>query len=389
MRGLRSRKALVALTTAVTGTAIVAAGVPTQAAAGGHGHGGGMNLKPVVTGVNGPRGVSLTPDNQRVIYSAADGGVYSARVDGLNKGIKKLGQVAEGLGNAVDTNAWGTTYVLTGAGGEPGGPAVPGATTLYKIRPGKAPAVVADISKYQAHDPDPYNLEGPATESNPFGVAALRDGTVLVADAAGNDLLRVWPNGHTKTVARLKPRTVTMPTGLPPTDPDGNPLPPAGTPIPAEAVATSVTVGSDGYWYVGELRGFPATPGTSEIWRIKPGTTNATCDPEKPYRGKCQRYADGLTSIVDLGAGPRHDPSIYAVELSKASWLQVELGGSTTGALIKLQSKRWHGYTYAARRTELVKDKLTTPGGVAVSRWGQVYVSSPVFGPGGVSKVVR
>ena len=43
-----------------------------------------------------------------------------------------------------------------------------------------------------------------------------------------------------------------------------------------------MTVGSDGYWYVGELRGFPATPGTSEIWRIKPGTVGAVCDPEKP-----------------------------------------------------------------------------------------------------------
>ena len=66
-----------------------------------------------------------------------------------------------------------------------------------------------------------------------------------------------------------------------------------------------MTVGPDGYWYVGELRGFPATPGTSQIWRIKPGTIDAVCDPEKPWRGRCTRYADGLTSIVDLGAGTK------------------------------------------------------------------------------------
>src|SRR4029453_19346402 len=123
-----------------------------------------------------------------------------------------------------------------------------------------------------------------------FGVAALRDGTVLVADAANNDLLRVWPNGKIRTVARLKPRTVTVPAGL------GAEAPPAGTPFVAEAVATSVTVGSDGYWYVGELRGFPATPGTSQIWRIKPGSVNALCDPAAPSTGACQRYADGFTS---------------------------------------------------------------------------------------------
>ena len=387
MRGLRDSKVLAALTAAAAGPAMVAAGVPSQANAGGHG--GGTELKPVVTGVNGPRGVAVTPDGKRVVYSASDGGIYSARVDGLNKGVRKLAQFEPGFGLAVDTNAWGTTYVLTGAAGEPGSPPVPGANTLYRLRPGKAPVLVADIAAYQLTDPDPNNLEGPATESNAFGVAALRDGTVLVADAAGNDLLRVWPNGKVRTVAKLKPRTVEVPDGLPPTDPDGNPLPPPGTPIPAEAVATSVTVGSDGYWYVGELRGFPATPGSSQVWRIKPGTTNATCDPANPYRGKCTRYADGFTSIVDLGAGPKHDPSIFVVELSKASWLQVELGGSTTGALIKVQSKRWHGYTYGGKRTELAKGKLTTPGGVAVSRWGQVYVSSPVFGPGGVSKVVH
>jgi hypothetical protein len=88
----------------------------------------------------------------------------------------------------------------------------------------------------------------------------------------------------------------------------------------AEAVATSVTVGADGYYYVGELRGFPATPGTSQVWRIAPNSVNAVCDPENPHTGRCRRYRDGFTSIVALGAGD--DGSIYVVELSKSSWLQ-------------------------------------------------------------------
>ena len=67
-------------------------------------------------------------------------------------------------------------------------------------------------------------------------MAALGDGTVLVADAAGNDLLRVWPNGKIKTVARLKPRVVKTPARSR-----------SVALVPAEAVATSVTVGSDGY----------------------------------------------------------------------------------------------------------------------------------------------
>ena len=57
--------------------------------------------------------------------------------------------------------------------------------------------------------------------------------------------------------------------------------------------------------------------------------------PGEAESGHCKRYADGLTSIVDLGAG---HGSIYAVELSKTSWLQMELGlpGSEIGGLFRI-----------------------------------------------------
>jgi hypothetical protein len=184
-----------------------------------------------------------------------------------------------------------------------------------------SPRAVADIAAYQGTDPDPYNLADDPSESNPFNVALLPDGSVLVSDAAANDLLRVYRNGKIVTVARLKPRVVPVPDELPDVG-----FPPAGTMLPSEAVATSVTVGADGYYYVGELRGFPATPGKSQVWRIKPDSVNAVCDPEAPRRGNCQRYADGFTSIVALGAGD--DGSIYVVELVKQSWPTFSLGCS-------------------------------------------------------------
>ncbi|WP_328994643.1 ScyD/ScyE family protein [Kribbella sp. NBC_01245] len=271
------------------------------------------------------------------------------------------------------------TFALT-VGGPPG----TGAATLYRIRPGKSPVKIKDIAKYQQGDPDPYNIEGVVEESNPYGLAALRDGSVLVADAAGNDLLRVWPSGYTKTVARIKPRVVPVPAGLPPNGPDGSPLPPAGTLIPSEGVATSVTVGSDGHYYVGELRGFPATPGKSQVWRIKPNSYGAVCDPASPYKGKCQRYADGFTSIVDLGAGSHH--RIFVVQLAKVSWFQWELGGSPVGSLYQLFRGRHHRGGF---RHELVPGQLVLPGGVAVSKFGQVYTSGPIFGPGAISRVSR
>ncbi|WP_344234526.1 ScyD/ScyE family protein [Kribbella hippodromi] len=359
--GVRTRIAALAAL-ALAGSVLVAG----QADAGGH-H---SSLKPVATGLDGPRGVA-TYRNQ-VVYSVTDGSVYAT--DGRR--TWKLGQVPGGFAPAIDTDRWGRTYALTGGGG-PEGDTPPGGATLFRLRPGKSPVVVADIGKYQATDPDPYNVADSPTESNPFGVVALKDGTVLVSDAANNDLLRVWPNGHIKTVARLKPRVVKVPPGL------GNQAPPAGTPILAEAVATSVTVGADGYWYVGELRGFPATPGTSQIWRIKPGSVGAVCDPVKPAKGNCQRYADGYTSIVDLAGGPRG--TLAVVELAKASWLQFELSGKPqVGALFLQFPGRNHRAGY---RTELVKGQLTLPGGTAFNRSGQLFVSAPVFGPGAVYRV--
>lgn len=345
-------------------------------------------LKTVIGGLNGPRGVDALGDGLTLV-SETDGS-FSLIVERRHQPAKKveLGQVNADFAPAVAKGVNGTIWILTG-GAEPDSPAAVGGATLFKWRHGwSAPKAFANIAKYQATDPDPYDLENNPTDSNPFGVQPLRDGTVLVSDAAGNDLLRVFKDHHIVTVARLKPRTVPMPDGLPATDPDGNPLPPAGTPIPSEAVATSVTVGSDGYWYVGELRGFPATPGTSQIWRIKPGSVGAVCDPEKPNNGRCKRYADGLTSIVDLGAG---SGSIYAVELSKMSWLQMELGtpGSEIGGLFRVGGYGCHSSGSARHGQcieELVPGQLTQPGGVDVAD-GDIYLTGPVFGPGSLMKL--
>jgi hypothetical protein len=336
-------------------------------------------ISTVTSALTGPRGVdAVTP--RKILVTQADGTFSKViRRMGAPAVVKNLGKVPDtGLAPAIAQGPHRTVWILTGAGGEPGGPTVPGSSTLYKWRPGWAgPKAFVDIAAYQKAHPDPYDLENNPGDSNPFGVVALADGSVLVSDAANNDLLRVKRNRHVQEVAKLKPRTVAVPSGLGPS------APPAGTMIPSEAVATSVTVGSDGFWYVGELRGFPATPGTSQIWRIKPFTKHNVCDPAHPRRGHCKRWADGLTSIVDLGTG-RH--GIYAVELSKMSWLALEGGptpapGSDIGALIFVHRVNGHQV-----KTELAQGQLHAPGGVDVIR-GNKFVTAPVFGPGSLYRV--
>jgi hypothetical protein len=322
------------------------------------------NVVPVLTGLNGPRGVAPGPAG-RLIFGEGDGSISELIARGHNAGTTRLiGAVpATFIAPAVATRG-GQIFALT-AQGAPGS----GSNTLYRVNNGTVRAL-ADIGAYQITDPDPYNVTLQPEESNPFGVAPLPDGSVLVSDAAANDLLRVYPNGSIETVARLKPRLVPSP-GFPG-------LPPAGVMILSEAVATSVTVGADGYYYVGELRGFPATPGKSEIWRIAPNSLNAVCDPLIPNSGPCQRYKDGFTSIVDLEAG--EDGSLYVVELSKQSWLAMQIGlpGSQVGGVFRISP--------GGGVSELAPNQLIMPAGIAVAD-DAVYVSSPVFGPAALLRV--
>jgi hypothetical protein len=330
------------------------------------GHPYPSQVRTVVGGLDMPRGVEALWPGATLVTQATDTASTVSLV--LERGHKpakvvKLAELAPGLPPAVDVGRHHTVYLLA-AGGPPGVGAA-----LYKWRPGyAAPKRVADIGAYQAGDTDPYDLEGIPDDTNPYGVAALPNGDVLVADAAGNDLLKVAPNGDISTVARLKPRMVQVPGA------------PAGTMAPSEAVATSVTVGRDGYWYVGELRGGPPTTGTSQVWRIKPGSRNALCDPAKPSQGSCRRYADGLTSIVDLAADRRGN--IYAVSLSKAGFAAAESGepGTEIGALYKISPSR--------KVSELAPGKLVLPGGADVAGdW--IYVTSPLLGPPGSGQLLK
>ena len=64
---------------------------------------------------------------------------------------------------------------------------------------------VLNISAYQAEDPDPVDQDDPPfpEESNPYGLTITPEGDALVADAAGNDIIKVTPSGDATTVARF------------------------------------------------------------------------------------------------------------------------------------------------------------------------------------------
>lgn len=211
-------------------------------------------------------------------------------------------------------------------------------------------------------DIDPDDQDGIPEESNPNGLAGLWNNDVLLADAAGNDLLRVSPDGTVVTVARWPRELVpnTLP-GLPPT-------------MLAEAVPTTVAIGPDGWAYVGQLIGFPGTPGTAHIWRVNPDAEDAVCavgvsDPD------CSVWKSGFTSIFDI-AFNTHNGTLYVYEIAEDGWLAFESsfgkgGDFPPAVLLELKGRKMQ---------ELVPGELSEPGGVVVGRDGAVYVTDGAIG---------
>jgi hypothetical protein len=183
---------------------------------------------------------------------------------------------------------------------------------------------VANLGKFERTvNPDEGEID-----SNPFDLARLGGGQVLVADAAANALLVADRGGAVDWVATLPDEDVTTSNikslaGCPtPSNPDLADVCDLPATMPAEAVTTSVAVGADGAYYLTELKGFPAPTGESRIWRIEPDVRHVHCDPAVTDNG-CTVVADGFTSIVDItfdSAG-----IAYVVELDEASWAAVEI----------------------------------------------------------------
>lgn len=156
---------------------------------------------------------------------------------------------------------------------------------------------IANLFEYEAAN----NPDGLGIDSNPYDVLSLGGRGAIVVDAAGNDLLKVDNQGRVELMAIF---------------PSGDPVEISpGVEVAPEAVPTSIAVGPDGYYYVGELTGFPAPAGVSGIWRISPDASGAICGSSPD----CVRVFDGgFTSIIDLAF---HEGTLYVAELDESSWL--------------------------------------------------------------------
>lgn len=305
----------------------------------------------VASGLNNPRGLAFGPDGALYIAEAGlpggagpstpvrgapsvytetgsitryEGGVQTRIVTGLPS-IYSGNEVSGPQGIAFGSN--GARYTVFGAGG------VDPAVRFTDLAPGGAGLgrVVStttgsgDVAGFETTN----NPAGGALDSNPWHIAAIAGG-VLVTDAGGNSLLKVADDGSTSLVASFASRSI-------------------GGPGPSDPVPTGIAVGPDGAYYVGELTGFPFTPGAAQIYQLQPG-------------GAMSVFATGFTNITDLAFGA--DGSLYVLEYD-ANGL---LAPGNAGALIRLAPN--------GQRTTIFSDGLVGPTGLAIGPDGAFYVSN-------------
>ena len=349
---IRRRTASMVLASLIIGASMLAAAAPVAA------DGPRVQFKVLLEGLSSPKGIALGGPRTVVVGQGAYGPPPGPALEYIFKG-KGRGTVTPLTDpfNLIDI-----AMTPDGAGWAIGGDGV-----LYRQATDGTIAPILDIHAYQAADPDPYNnpVEDPA-ESNPFGLAALKTNEVLIADAAGNDIIRVNKDGTAVTVARFTRESIK-------TDKVGDPtLPPR---LDAEAVPTSIAIGRDGWAYVGQLMGFPGRPKSAHIWRINPYRQDAVCTAGHP-NGKCKVWKSGFTSIIDLAFNPKNG-TLYVYEIAKQGWLAFE-GAIPNGPFppaVLLEVKGHH-------TRELARGKLSQPGGVAVARDGTIFVTDGMFGNG-------
>jgi len=328
----------------------------------------------VMSGLVTPRGLTFGPDGALYVAEAGSGGngpsvvlgngatttlgatsglsrlaggVQTRVLSGLPSVATPAGLDAGGLQDIAFDSA-GQAYGLFGFGSDSMqrdinlGVAGAALGTIARLPLGTSGSLehIADIAAHEFA----ANPAGGSIDSNPFGMALTPGGNFIVADAGANDFLQATPAGFVSTLAALPAKP--------------NPLP-FGPPV-YQSVPTSIAVGPDGAYYIGQLTGFPFPPGAANVYRYDPITSLVT------------EAFTGFTNIIDLTFDD--EGMLYVLQVS-TNGLASPMG---PGAGLLLQIDPMTGV-----RSTIASEGLDFPGAVAAGPDGALYVTNHSNAPSG------
>jgi hypothetical protein len=327
------------LAIAVAAAAVAAVPAAAQAA----------TVETVATGLDNPRGVAVGPDGAVYVANSGRGGRQCSgkgedrtcvgttgsivRVAGGQKTV-----VAKGIFSGSGPGglfAGGLHGVSVDPAGNVFGVTTSGPPSFVKSLPKPVRSVVGRLFQFGAGAPTPVaridavewrqnidNVKGDRN-SNPYAVLALADRQIVV-DAGANAVLEVR-GGAVKVLAVIpKNRKGSQP------------------------VPTSIAVGPDGDFLVGELAE-GAGVGRARVWRVPSAGGTPTI------------YARGFTAISGVAYGP--DGSLFVTEFARNFRKE-----DVRGRVVRVAPD--------GKRTNIGGRRLVAPTGAAVDSTGAVYVSN-------------
>jgi hypothetical protein len=308
----------------------------------------------ILSGLDNPRQLSLTPSGKALVVAQAGHGGRSCVGSGEDQTcIGRTGAVTKiklgggardvmtrllsgsGPDGSFATGADGASKrlggqyftIMTYAPPEafPEGISGRQAGKLLAAKPGGKLRIVANISRFEKrHDPD-----GEGFESNPYSVLALKN-KVLVADAAGDYIAQVNRKGKVSLWALM---------------------PEYGKRV--DAVPTVVTKGNDGFVYVGELHS--EQRGKAKVWKFD-------------RQGNPLRSWNHFTTVT--GVARSKNGTLYVSELFGGHCGFDKIPSCFPGRIVKVEPDGDRSYV-----------KVPFPAGVAVKN-GKVYANAFSISPG-------
>jgi len=312
------RRAAAVLTAAACSAALVAA---PASAHGGSGHSGGDPIRVIASGLNGPYELS---GSSKTIYVAEND---AGQVTALDPRSGRTRAVVTGLGAGAAAGAvrvGGRFAIITGEA-DPSAPAGPQpGSSVLTARPGGNPRQLADLRAYELRrNPDgqtQFGADGTPLDalSNPFHILAdrSRKGYVLVADAGGNDVLKVDRRGRVSTFFVLPTINTGACAGLPNNDEKT---------VGCDGVPTGLAYGPQNTLYVSALTS--DVPGEGRVYVLNAST------------GRVKRVISGFTAPTGVAVDKRTG-TVYVSELLEGAPQGEPPEGfdpSTIGQIVKVK----------------------------------------------------